>query len=511
MFVGSMLLKRIKKNFTPWNLFILIILLVAFILRIYRIAELLDFHYDQGRDALVIWDLWHKGKLFLIGPTTGLPGVFLGPFYYYLIAPFYLIGGGNPTIPSIFLSFLVTISLYFVYKTGELLKDKYFGLLVLIIGSFSSFFVFSQRWLSNPTPIYLTSILILYFCLKIFKENKVKSYYWYLIYFLVGISMHFESASAIVYFPILLTFTIWQTYLPTGKEKKISLKTFFISGIILFSTFLPQLIFNFKHDNILFNNILNEVFKMEKNNTPLQRLLTERAILLWEFYSAKLFPNNHTLSLVFSVISIFGLLKMDKKVISFLSLFLIIPFIFYLFYRGNHGFLYDYYLTGFYYILIISFSFGLYGVFNSKLKNILIPIFICLFLYFNLFDIYNRFQVEIFRGVNMHLGNQLAGISWIYDDAGDEKFNIDFYVPPVIPHSYNYLTTWYSNENMDKENRLKLLYTLYEEDPPHPERLEAWLARQNEIGKLIKEERMGGIVVQKRERAIPFYENEKYE
>ena len=68
---------------------ILIVLLLAFVLRTYRIGELLDFHYDQGRDALVIWDLINKGKLFLIGPTTGLAGVFRGPFYYYLIAPFY--------------------------------------------------------------------------------------------------------------------------------------------------------------------------------------------------------------------------------------------------------------------------------------------------------------------------------------------------------------------------------------------------------------------------------------
>ena len=65
--------------------------MAAFVLRIYRINDLLAFHFDQGRDALVIWDLWHNGKPFLIGPVTGLTGIFLGPFYYYLISPFYLI------------------------------------------------------------------------------------------------------------------------------------------------------------------------------------------------------------------------------------------------------------------------------------------------------------------------------------------------------------------------------------------------------------------------------------
>ena len=58
------MLKKLKKLVTPWNLLILIILLLAYILRIYRIGELLNFHYDQGRDALVIWDLIKNHKLF---------------------------------------------------------------------------------------------------------------------------------------------------------------------------------------------------------------------------------------------------------------------------------------------------------------------------------------------------------------------------------------------------------------------------------------------------------------
>ena len=55
--------KILDKFYTPWNLLILIILLLAFILRIYRIGELLGFHYDQGRDALIIWDLIKNHKL----------------------------------------------------------------------------------------------------------------------------------------------------------------------------------------------------------------------------------------------------------------------------------------------------------------------------------------------------------------------------------------------------------------------------------------------------------------
>src|SRR3990170_8212873 len=119
--------KRLSKILISYRLiyiFLFVILSLAFIIRVYRLNDLLGFYYDQGRDALVVWNLWHEGKLFLIGPVTGLPGIFLGPFYYYLIAPFYLISGGNPAIPSIFLSVLVVTSLYILYLTGKEIGGK---------------------------------------------------------------------------------------------------------------------------------------------------------------------------------------------------------------------------------------------------------------------------------------------------------------------------------------------------------------------------------------------------
>ncbi len=259
--------KKIKQLYTPWNLLILIILLIAFILRIYRIEALLDFHYDQGRDAKIIWDLWHNGKLFLIGPTTGLDGIFLGPFYYYLIAPFYLIGGGNPVIPSMFLSLLVTISLYVLYLTGVEIGGRYAGFTALIIGTFSDYLVVSGRWFSNPTPIYLTSILIFFYMVLILK--KAKDHYWYLIYLLVGLSLQLELASAIFYLPILLIFTIW---------KKPSLKIFIISSLLFLITLLSQIIFNFKHDNILINNIINEL----NNDNKIELNLVARLNEIWK-------------------------------------------------------------------------------------------------------------------------------------------------------------------------------------------------------------------------------------
>src|SRR3990167_5828977 len=145
---------KIRKNkiLTPINILVFTLLFLAFLIRVYRIDSFLGFYFDQGRDAKVIWDFWHNSKMFLIGPTTGIAGIFRGPFYYYLIAPFYLLGGGNPIWPSIFLSFTTVLANLLIYYLGFKFHSRIAGLLAAAIASFSFNITIASRWLSNPTP-----------------------------------------------------------------------------------------------------------------------------------------------------------------------------------------------------------------------------------------------------------------------------------------------------------------------------------------------------------------------
>jgi hypothetical protein len=109
--------------------------------------------------------------------------------------------------------------------------------------------------------------------------------------------------------------------------------------------------------------------------------------------------------------------------------------------------------------------------------------------------------------VDIIFKHQLSTIDWIFEDASERgEFNVDVYVPPVIPHAYDYLFLWQATKRCGDnlcgmvEERVPLLYTLYEADPPHPERLDAWLERQKGIGRIQESVRFGGITVERRER-----------
>ncbi|HZZ98991.1 MAG TPA: hypothetical protein VFG51_03595, partial [Candidatus Saccharimonadia bacterium] len=77
------------------NRYFLIFLAVGLFFRFWNIYQRLYFIWDQGRDAWMLQRLAH-GELTLIGPTSGVPGFFLGPLWYYIGLPGYFLGGGNP-------------------------------------------------------------------------------------------------------------------------------------------------------------------------------------------------------------------------------------------------------------------------------------------------------------------------------------------------------------------------------------------------------------------------------
>ena len=145
---------------------------------------------------------------------------------------------------------------------------------------------------------------------------------------------------------------------------------------------------------------------------------------------------------------------------------------------------------------------------KSYLGKFLVVIFLAAFLLSNIHPLIKDYSLSLDDPKAIVLANEKEAIDWIYSDfvdneSGKKDFNVDVYVPPVIPFAYDYLFAWYGKGRYGKEPVEKIepvLYTLYELDPEHPERLKAWLDRQAGIGKVLKNERFGGIVVQRRER-----------
>lgn len=470
------------------------------VMRVVGVHKILGFYFDQGRDAMVIWRFLHEGKLFLVGPTTGIAGIFRGPFYYFLILPFYWLGGGNPVAPAIFLGLLsmaaIGIMGYLAYKVAGYPA----AILGIFIASFGHYLVLASRWLSNPTPMLFLSMSLV---LLMYLVTLGKRWAWVWIGLILGLSLfNFGSSGELFYFPAVGIFAVWQ------HKKLPNLKQVFAGGFLFFLTFAPLLLFDLRHNGILRKNIAEFLFERESFKLSFWEVFKIRLDFYYDVFTSKIFHWRRNLELsILSVVGIYFMVRFktfwQHDLIKILLLLLLAPMAGLLFFQGNYGNIYDYYLTGYYLIFILLFSIILGKLYKNIFGKMFIILFVFSFWQNNIPITWSRVNDNLTGPHSIGLKNELQAVDWVYEDAGGRPFNVDVYVPPVIPHAYDYLFTWRGKtkfKTQPEQERVELLYTLFEVDPPHPERLEAWLDRQAGIGVVKEEESFGGITVQRRTR-----------
>jgi len=161
------------------NCLIILILLLAFILRIFSISDNhVFFFFDQARDAVISTSIINDKDLKIMGPSVSgtNDSLYHGVFYYYLIAPIYVISKGNPFIVSVYLSAISLIGIFVTYKLGKMVfKSESIGLLAAFFQSISVISINQATWLSNPNLSAIFIPTAYYFVWKIFLSEKNKN------------------------------------------------------------------------------------------------------------------------------------------------------------------------------------------------------------------------------------------------------------------------------------------------------------------------------------------------
>lgn len=489
------------KKYPLHYLFLALVLALAFFARSFRTHDLLRFYYDQGRDALIIKEMIETPKPVLVGPTTGLAGILRGPAFYYLLAPAYLVGGGSPVAAALWLQVLNLVGLIFIYLTARILFGRMAGIFAVLLMGFSNGVVDLSRWLSNPAPILLSVPLMVYGLVKIKKQIR-PDFWWLVVALCLGINLQFEIASEIWFLPAILLLIL------LDRQMRPKLKTAILGLLIFGATLLPQIFFDIRHDGILREGIAQN---FASSTTPAfayqKEAFVDRLSQYVDIYANILVQRQHDLVKILVVLIGILLYFPAFRKNSFLLLVLLLTPLFILaFYQGNYGNFYSYYLIGTFPIFLLLLA-GAFSWFWRHPALRLIPVlFLVYFLYQNGVLVKNFLAAGadgIIGEENITLQNQYLALDWIYKDAKGKPFNVDVYVPPVIPYAYDYLFPWYGQKHygqIPSLERQNLLYTLYEVDPPQPGRLAAWLLRQAGIGEVQEEQRYGGIVVQRRLR-----------
>jgi len=488
-----------------------VILVTAFILRVYKINSNFVFVYDQGRDALVIQDIL-KGKLTLIGPTTGIPGFFLGPFYYYLILPFYWIGGGSPIVPIIFLSFLAILGLFISALILKKRKKWIAFFSCLLLGAFNFSFIKHSRWLSNPNPILFLAP-VYFFLIKLLLQDKKKSNLvskskiYALAGLILGLLLQTELANAMFFIPItLLIFLIRRE-----KPSFIDITNFILSFLL---TLIPIIFFNLRHDFIMLVS-LKAYFADRGQKVPLMQILKERPVYYYDTLGFFFSPKVKMVFLI-SLILIVGYLLIKKfwrnDCLTILSIWFFLPLILMLFYNSNRGAIWEYYLISQPIPFIMLFSLMI-EEFWINLKGFLkVPGRILLFGFVFLIISVNLREWKILQSSEANrisLGTMKKTVDYIYHQADGKPFNVEVFVPNFLPQAYQYLFQWYGKEKYhylpeEDDNRQRLFFYIMEPGQAYKDGDQywrrQWYDKRKHSGKIIKEEKIGDIDIEMRKR-----------
>lgn len=221
----------IKKN---WIL--IVILLIGSFLRLYKISEYMTFLGDEGRDATIVRNLLVHADPILIGPGTSVGGMYLGPLYYYFMAPFLVFSNFSPIGPAIGVALLGVATIYLVYLSGKEWFGEKAGLVASGLFAISPTVIIYSHSSWNPNIMPFFALLSVY---SIWKVWKHKQYNWLTI---CAVSFAFVLQSH--YLGILIAPVLFLYWLLARVPKRYTL-----ISILLFAFLMsPLLAFDIRHN-----------------------------------------------------------------------------------------------------------------------------------------------------------------------------------------------------------------------------------------------------------------------
>lgn len=485
-------------------LFLFLIILIGSFLRLQGVlTDSFAYTYDVGRDLLSLWDIVNTHDVRLIGPTTGLPGVFYGPWWYYLLVPSFVLFSGNPSGIAFTMALVGITCIALSYILGSKIGGKFLGFSFALLISASPVMVFlsTQIWNPNIIPFFVfLTLLVLY---KIFsKENKEKLKYYFLLGILLALNIDLEIVFGLLFF---IGITLSVVFI---INKKIKLKEmfFFVLGLLFISS--PRIIFELRNGFLMTKSFIVFLTKGESSgNIGLIDVFSNRANVLFDYFNSTIFIENKNigfLALLFIILVIIFLYKKSDKISKNFILTSVTVIVVFL--LGTTFFSHDiwsHYLVGLpvFYILIFAICLKLL---KDKFKSNVLSVVILSFIFvinLNPISLIKDINKPIFEGDASVYRNQLAVIDYVYKQANGKDFKYVVYTPPVHDYTYRYLFKWYGPWKYKYLPSIKshTAYFILEPDLQYPSRLRDWIKSREGDGKIVKEEKLkGGIIVQTR-------------
>ena len=376
------------------------------------------FVFDFGRDLIWVRNMVELKRPTLIGPWGSLAGVYFGPLWYYLLAIPYIIFSGDPRGP-VYLTLTANLTVLVLGFWWLKQLDIKLGLIFAFLVAISPHNINLSTFAFHANMLPLTQLLFVY---GLYRQD-VRGLY--LATLMTSLNFHFEPATGIFTALTLLIFAAWQ-------RSKLNLKSVIISATVFALPFLPNLLFDLRHD-FLQTRAVMAYFQGENRSLegilPFPERIFERLRKFTELFSSSVLPDIY-LPLTGIILVIILIILRKTSLFSVLLLSLVLPLL-------GFMWLFPPELKGWY---LYGFSVNYFILASLLLRKfpVLILLPIALFVL--------RFSTSSSFTSAATIKNQKIALDAIYTESRGQPFKLYVYTPPIYDYQYQYLVWWYGRK-----------------------------------------------------------------
>jgi len=436
----------VKKSLSILTIIFFVSFLASLIIKVLAIwGNNIPITYDQGRDLVDLRQMVVTHNPRLVGPTTSINGVLLGPFYYYFLLIPFIVFGGNPMALIFWQIIWFQISillLWLVLRKKSIALSNIIGILLSLLPT--GFYTARYFWNANTMPIFT----ILFFTSIIYFLENYSTKRSLLVGLISGLSLQIEAAFGILFFPFTILYFL---------IKRISLKNFIFCFTGFFVTLLPQLLFELRHGFIMTKILLDQISgkgNMLGEKLSIAERLSERQQLLIDTIRNTNHIPLEALNVIYLVLIIIGIIYFINKKknifndspIAIPLFFFIISCVFYLIFPMQVKGWYTLSLT---IPLVLFFGGILEKEYIKNYQNKFLILLIIFFTFTNTIKAHYQYIKEINLKPSSDpssLINEIKAVDWVYQEANKEGFKIYSYLPAIYDYAFQHVFWWYGTK-----------------------------------------------------------------
>ena len=429
------------------SIFLILILLLASFMRLYRISDYMTFLGDEGRDVLTVYGIL-QGDLVFLGPRSSAADFFYGPIYFYLITPFLWLFRYDPVGPAVFVALVGIATVFLVYFVGKKFFNGTAGLFASALYAVSPLVINYSHSSWNPNPMPFVSLLLIFTVFYAVQKKSLKLFFAVGVLFGVAMQMQYIAMflAAIIFFYALIGSYIAEKKIDIFELLKsyLAISAGFAAGISMF------LAFEIKNNFPNTRTIINFIFFGSGQQTNTVELFANIPGVFFQLFSRLLlrFPPPEQLSqydpgtlffwqaivLIIALSSLFALRNVKNVQVKILMIiWFVCGVVLFGFYRKV---VYDYYLGFLFPLPFLLFGNALSVAYHAKKITTFGKIFV--FAVFAVVFFYNLAGMPFRYEPNRQKDQVRTIAEFVLSKTDGKPYNFALITPGNSDHAYRY-------------------------------------------------------------------------